>query len=731
MKNIEIYPLVILYGYRRGDDIIFIDRKEDITIVGGYNLISDVLQYCNGLNSLREIRAKISPGNKSSFVEVIDFLFENDIVCDSRKVYQQFHEDSANPTLYSYNWSTVDIVELEKLPKHVNPIANGKEISLDKVNSDLLDLVRKRHSTRCFKKGEMTESTLSGLLESIYSTGETRSVPSAGGLYPLDIYIAVMQDIQDIERGWYQYDSLNHRLIQLTIDSSIERVYQLLDCSCVLENALLTIFIAGDLERTTHKYANRGYRFIMIEAGHAAQNANLYCLENGLGAVEWGGFQDNETSKTLGLDYPNQSVLLGMVIGIEDEEKRQILSDPYVDRMEDLKKKVIGKGKIVRWVSIKEYCHDNYTMPRFTASAQFVKRGERGSGVKYTGKSFATGLTTAEASLKATIEAIERYSCGISRVDKIAKAVDMDESDFLDPYLIAPFNEEQCSLLNIEPFKYDTDWQWIFGKRMSTGKEISIPIDLVFYPLRSNVLGRNLCYLANSSGVSAHYDYEKAVENALFELIERDAIAVTWLTQRKVTAIPTEFASDEIRDRIKFWQKQGRKIKLLNLTIDSLPVVMTIFDSPIYPCIVAGAATALTFDEAITKSFNEAEFMLLSWEKARPRKISDPTQVTSVSHHGIYYFYPGHQNELGWLLEAEIKEITPLSNIDIYRQFDPIVLDITPAEVKCGISVVRVMSETLMPIGFGYGSEHYRHSRIDMLHLERIRDYPGSPHLFA
>lgn len=703
MKSIEICPLVMLYGFHKGDDIVFIDRTENITIVGGYNLITDILQYCNGLNSLSEIKAKITQESRASFNEMIELLLENGIVRDSRTIYQQFHEDSANPALYSYRWSMEDIVELEGLSKHVNSLANGKVISLDKVESDLLDLIRKRHSVRCFKKGEMSKTTLSGLLESLYYTGGTRSVPSAGGLYPLEIYIAVLQDIQDIDRGWYKYDSLNHHLVQLTIDSGIERVYQLLDCSCVLENALLTIFVAGDLERTTHKYANRGYRFVMIEAGHVAQNANLYCLENGLGAVEWGGFRDEETSRTFGLNYPNQSILLGLIIGIEDKEQRQILCDPYIEHINDLEKKMVGKGKIVNWVSIKEYCHRSYTMPRFTASAQFTKKSESGSGSRYIGKSFATGLTTAEASLKAIVEAIERYSCAVPRVDAIARASEMKKSDFLDPYLIAPFDKEQCNLLDIEPFNNDTEWQWINGKRMSTGKDLFIPIDLVFYPLQPNNLGRNLCYRANSSGVSAHFDYEKAIENALFELIERDAIALTWLTGRKVTAIPLEYASNEIRDRISFWQRQGRKIKLLNLTIDSLPVVMSVIDSPKYPCIVTGAAAATSFSEAITKSFNEAEFMLLSWMKAKPKKINDMAQVTSVRHHGIYYFYPDHRKEIEWLLESEMEEVSPISDVNLYAKFDPIIIDITPIEVKCGISVVRVMSEMLLPIGFGYG----------------------------
>ena len=73
--------------------------------------------------------------------------------------------------------------------------------------------------------------------------------------------------------------------------------------------------ITCDFLRTTQKYSNRGYRYALLEAGHAAQNAYLWCAEQGIGVVEIGGFNDKALSDLLSLSYPNQAPLTTLLIG--------------------------------------------------------------------------------------------------------------------------------------------------------------------------------------------------------------------------------------------------------------------------------------------------------------------------------------------------------------------------------------------------------------------------------
>ena len=84
-----------------------------------------------------------------------------------------------------------------------------------------------------------------------------------------------------------------------------------------------------------------------------------------------------------------------------------------------------------------------------------------------------------------------------------------------------------------------------------------------------------------------------------------------------------------------------------------------------------------------------------------------------------------------WLLNAEEGEVIPQDfNGDLHR-FDPIVVDITPKEHNCGLTVVRVLSEKLMPFNFGYGSEHYEHPRIVAVGLKWNMEFPSIPHFFT
>lgn len=731
MKNPDFHPLVILFGYVIGtDSLVFVGREGEKVINGCSKEIINILKYCNGLNTSSEIRKKVSSIEGKLFYSLLDLLLEHSIICDSRSVYENFHKDSANPMDFSYNWRLEDIASIEKMPKKKNPLGVSRVISLGTANANILKLIRSRHTIRHFKKESITKDKLAGLLESIYRTEGFHSVPSAGALYPLEIYVTILKKISDINPGWYQYSSERQTLSLLNIPSGTERVCQILDSAGVMENAVLVVFLGADFSRTATKYSNRGYRFVLMEVGHAAQNANLYCVENGLGAVEWGGFNDMQLAKELKLDYPKQGIALAMIFGIPDETKEQYIHEPFYDEVCQLKGELVGKGKPVKFIRLGEVGYNNYTMPRVVASAKYRAFNKKpGQDRNF---AFASGRTTAEALVKVIAEAFERYASGCLRIDKISSAEKL-EKPFIDPRVITPFDIKQYDLLNLEPFDPQKEWQWTLGHRFVNQEETYVAVDNVFYPLYASDLGRSLCYAANSSGVAAHFKKEIAIEKALLELIERDAIAVTWCSKKAVTALPHDLASKTVRDRINFWKSQKRQVKFLNMTLDSIPVVVCLIfsDANKYPCLVSGAAADFSFKNAVEKSFNEAEYMLLSWWKARPKKIFDIKNIASASDHGKLYFWLGQRHYLKWLVDA--KEVRPEKKGErrnIFRLYNPVVVDITP-DKETSLYVVRVLSENLMPLNFGYGSEHYRHSRLKMLGLSRGWEFPAQPHFFA
>ena len=129
-----------------------------------------------------------------------------------------------------------------------------------------------------------------------------RTAPSAGGTYPLEIYLVTgPSGVVGLEAGIYRYEPRNHTLIK-TIggDFSAQLMAAALDQEWV-GAAPVNFVITAVLERTTGKYGERGVRYVWQETGHVAQNMYLQAVALELGNVVVGGFHDTEVQRILEL----------------------------------------------------------------------------------------------------------------------------------------------------------------------------------------------------------------------------------------------------------------------------------------------------------------------------------------------------------------------------------------------------------------------------------------------
>jgi len=129
-----------------------------------------------------------------------------------------------------------------------------------------------------------------------------RTAPSAGGTYPLEIYLVTRPSgVVGLESGIYRYEPTNHTLIKIAGgDFSAQLMAAALDQEWV-GAAPISFVITTICERTTSKYGERGVRYVWQETGHAAQNMYLQAVALGLGNVVVGGFHDNEVQRILQL----------------------------------------------------------------------------------------------------------------------------------------------------------------------------------------------------------------------------------------------------------------------------------------------------------------------------------------------------------------------------------------------------------------------------------------------
>lgn len=170
----------------------------------------------------------------------------------------------------------------------------------------------KRRSIRSYTGEPVTLQEVSQLLwaaQGITDPRGFRTAPSAGALYPLEVYM-VAGDVQDLTPGVYKYEPEEHQLIGVIDgDKRAELADAALAQSWIKEGASAFVFTAV-YERTTRKYGDRGIRYVHIEVGHAAQNLCLQATAMGLGAVTVGAFHDEQVAELLNLPRDEQPLYI-------------------------------------------------------------------------------------------------------------------------------------------------------------------------------------------------------------------------------------------------------------------------------------------------------------------------------------------------------------------------------------------------------------------------------------
>ena len=174
------------------------------------------------------------------------------------------------------------------------PVSNG--------NMSVEEAISMRRSVREYADEPLSIAEISQILWAAQgiSKGRLRTVPSAGALYPLKLYI-VCGDTADIAPGVYEYEPSNHRIYLVAGGDMRDELYAAAMSQPPVKTAPASLVIAADFDWTTGKYGERGKNYVYMEAGHAAQNVYLQAVSLGLGTVSIGAFDDAAIQKTVGM----------------------------------------------------------------------------------------------------------------------------------------------------------------------------------------------------------------------------------------------------------------------------------------------------------------------------------------------------------------------------------------------------------------------------------------------
>jgi SagB-type dehydrogenase family enzyme len=181
-----------------------------------------------------------------------------------------------------------------------------------------------RRSRRQFRNRSISKAQLSQILWSAYGItspvpdspglrGGLRTAPSAGALYPLEIY-AVIGNVEGIEPGVYRYISEEHRIIRIVDRDVRNELSEAALGQTMVRDAPASVFYSAVFERTTGTYGERGRNYVYIELGHSAQNIYLQAESLQLGTCAIGAFTDDRVRQILRLPA-NEEPLYLMPIG--------------------------------------------------------------------------------------------------------------------------------------------------------------------------------------------------------------------------------------------------------------------------------------------------------------------------------------------------------------------------------------------------------------------------------
>jgi SagB-type dehydrogenase family enzyme len=132
-----------------------------------------------------------------------------------------------------------------------------------------------------------------------------RNVPSAGARHAFETNLLINQ-VQDVEPGLYRFAAGQHAIFKLDTPGDIRQdfTHATYDQSQVFNSAVTFAWIAVS-ERMTWRYVERGFRYLLLDAGHVCQNLYLAAEAIHCGVCAIAAFDDDEADRVMGLDGVN------------------------------------------------------------------------------------------------------------------------------------------------------------------------------------------------------------------------------------------------------------------------------------------------------------------------------------------------------------------------------------------------------------------------------------------
>ncbi|WP_079212753.1 YcaO-like family protein [Brucella pituitosa] len=337
-------------------------------------------------------------------------------------------------------------------------------------------------------------------------------------------------------------------------------------------------------------------------------------------------------------------------------------------------------------------------------------------------------------------EAVERYSAAnYGAIPAFRATVSRLNKPFLHPDDVVGSRDEKIWKGRSLRFHKGLPIAWVQGANLQTGQDILVPALLALMTAQTQQ-PEELFEIPVSTGLAAGQNQDLALKAGLFEVIERDAIAIHWLLRRPLHPILNLDAFiDDLPEAAQILLRRHSLLKADAFAMTnalSLPAVMVRLRA-LKPGagFSLGAAVADDWPTAIAKAVREACHVwlsyVLSWSPTAPQiSIQD---IKTYTDHGAFYFNAAQPDLTDWLfagegvavLNSDRKELS-LSELIIAcqrKQLTVLAVDLTPADIRSlGLSVVRVIVPQLQPLTCGASRKF-----TDMRRMEKCINEADTP----
>lgn len=318
------FPITLCFMVRQ-NGLTFFTPSGQICLDGNSDALSKILSRCDGHTHIDEIVAHANTLGleSSSVLAALNELEALGIVADSATASLQAVRFWNNPSLWFQPTSEEEINGL-LAQRAKQCVAEGGVFSISLDDDVLFGLPQRRKSHRAFGNRPLTARELNCVVAASYGTMHraiatdggplpTRTVGSAGAMYPLGLFVGIFQDGGSIPKGIYRLDEKATSLVYL--NANADSLYSTFGLDYIEGMPYLGLIFVCRPMLASQKYSNRAILFSILEAGHASQNAQLEATRLQLASLECGGLNETGCSQLLGLDWPREFPATTMLIG--------------------------------------------------------------------------------------------------------------------------------------------------------------------------------------------------------------------------------------------------------------------------------------------------------------------------------------------------------------------------------------------------------------------------------